>query len=140
MEDVMTCIIFDAPFENEPGYGVAFLEDEDAARDCGEELRSDGFRAVVCGGHESPRRFWYLKTNAPLAALWCALSCFFDAYVRFEAQPGGGLQVRESCGCAGCREPIGSGHSLFEDSMELDAEKPAPRRGIDLEFDPPILN
>lgn len=140
MDEVETCVIFDAPFEDEPGFGVAFLEDEEAARATQQDLRDDGFRATVHGGHESPRRFWYLVTNAPLDELWGVLSCFFDAYIRFAVTPWGTFQVRESCGCPGCREPIGSDYHAFEECPDLEGERPGYGAGSASEFDPPIWN
>ena len=84
-------------------------------------------------------RFWYLKTNAPVDELWFVVGGFFDAYIRLEAQPGGALQVRESCACGFWRWVDDSDQDKAEDSPALDA--PPLKSGPETvpEFDRVIL-
>lgn len=112
----MTCVIVEAPFGHEPGYEVAVFEEGFGAQVIKEDLEADGFQVIVRPGNESSRRFWYLKTNADFDSLWSILGCYFDAYLRFQVTPEGRIEWTESCGCAGCREPIGSDANKFLDS------------------------
>ena len=122
MMDVMTCVIFESRFGNEPGHEVALFEEEFGAQELKQDLEEGGFQASVVPGKESPRRFWFLKTNADFDSLWCVLGCFYDAYLRFQVTPQGRLQLTESCGCEGCREPIGPDAPELMGSLGSDDE------------------
>jgi hypothetical protein len=140
MMELSTAVIFEAPFRGEPGHGVLFYEHEDAAQAVRDELEGAGFGAVVRGGAEGPRRFWYLLSNAPIGEIWCRIAAFFDAYIRFEVGPDGRLQVRESCPCEGCREPIGSERHRRSLALGPDPEEPRLGQLPGPDFDRPVLN
>jgi hypothetical protein len=127
--DVRTCVIYEAPFGNEPGHEVALFEEEFGAQELKQELEEIGFQARVHPGKESARRFWYLKTNADFDTLWSVLGCTFAAYLRFQITPQGRLERTESCGCANCREPFGPDAPDLMESLEFDHEAPCDGDG-----------
>ena len=50
MMDVMTCVIFESPFGNEPGHEVALFEEQFGAQEIKEKLEEEGFQASVVPG------------------------------------------------------------------------------------------
>ena len=136
----MACVIYDAPFGAEPGHEVALFEEEFGAKILKEDLENEGFQASVRPGKESPRRLWYLKTNADFESLWGILGGYFDAYLRFQVRPDGRLQWTESCGCEGCRPPTGPGTIDLMDSLGADTEIPFDRHGPDRGWSDPRWN
>jgi hypothetical protein len=140
MMEVMTCVIFDAPFGKKKGHAVALFEEEFSALEIKEDLEECGFQVKVYPGKKSPRRFWYLKTTADFDSLVSILGIYFDAYLHLQVTPQGLVHVTESCGCATCREPMDFAFEGFVDAPHYEGEMPGGGPGTGFGFCEPNLN